>query len=181
MVDLGTQERKPFQGQVKAPARAMMLFFEFPEILHKFKEDSPEEPMVKSMQFPFFSDEKSKLAKFCLSWLSKAVPQVDFSDLPGEAASITIAHQVSEANGKTYDNVTSIAPVSPKLLKMMPARVNKTMLFSIQIHGFDSDEFNQLYPWVQEVVKKSEEYQKWESNQRPVASDNYPADDDIPF
>lgn len=165
VVDLGTQERKPYMGKPKDPARAVALFFEFPEVLHKFKDDEPEAPMIKSQQFTFFTDEKSSLYKFLMPWLGKKVQDVDFDALPGEPASITITHQVSEKDGKEYDNITAIGPVSPKLIKMMPARHNKTMLFSIQLHGFGSPEFDSLYPWLKEKLKKSPEYQQWEQAQ----------------
>jgi hypothetical protein len=185
VIDAGTQERKPFKGVPKDPRRALFIFFEFTEILRQFKDDGPLEPMIKNQRYVYFTDEKSSLAKLCAAWLSKSVADVDFSSLFETPASITIKHEVSEANGKTYDNMTTIAPMSEKLVPLMPKMYNKPMNFSIQLHGFDSPEFRALYPWLQEVIQASPEYKSYlagleKGSQSP---DDVPFDvpDDVPF
>jgi hypothetical protein len=160
-VDLGTQERKPFKGVAKDPQRALILFFEFTEELRQFKDDGPMEPMVKSQKYSYFTDEKSALAKLCASWLGKKVSEVDFEKLAGTPASISIVHEKSETDGKTYDNMGAIAPLSEKLVPLMPKMYNAPMNFSITEHGFESKEFEKLYEWVKETIKKSAEYKEY--------------------
>lgn len=161
VVDAGTQERKPFKGVAKAPCRQIILFFEFPDCRAKFKEDGPEEPKVKSQKYAYFTDEKSSLAKLCKSWLGKKVQEVNFETLAGTPASITISHDVSESNGKTYDNMANIAPLSEKLIPLMTPQYNENMYFSILQDGFDSPKFEKLYDWVKKVIMESAEYKEY--------------------
>jgi hypothetical protein len=161
VVDAGTQERKPYMGKPKTPARQIILFFEFPDIRARFKEDGPEEPRVKNQKFAYFTDEKSSLAKLCKSWLGKKVQDVEFDKLAGTPASITISHDVSETNGKTYDNISSIAPLSTKLIPLMTPQYNENMNFSIMQDGFDSPKFDKLYEWVKEMIMESAEYKEY--------------------
>jgi len=187
VVDLGTQERKPYMGKPKDPARALMLFFEFTEQLRQFKDEGPMEPMVKNMKYTFFTDEKSSLAKACLGWLGKKVQDVDFDNLAGTPASITIKHEVSQTNGKTYDNMTTIAPLSEKLVPLMPPMANPKLNFSIMEHGFDSKEFQAMltgrYEWVAKIIMESKEYQEYMNGPKGQAASNNKAitEDDIPF
>jgi len=165
VVDLGTHERKPFKGAPKSPARAMRLFFEFTEQLRKFKEDGPDEPMVKNQKFNYFTGETSALYALCASWLGKKVTDTDFSKLPGTPASITISHDVSESDGKTYDNMSIIAPLSAKLIPLMPKMYNPALTFSIMQDGFDSDKFKAMcegrYAWVSKIIMESAEYKEY--------------------
>jgi hypothetical protein len=178
VVDLGTQERKPYMGKPKDPQRALVIFFEFTEELRQFKEDGPMEPMVKSQKYSYFTDEKSALAKLCASWLGKKVSEVDFEKLAGTPASISIVHEKGE-DGKVYDNMGAIAPLSEKLVPLMPPMHNPPMNFSINEHGFESKEFEKLYEWVKETIKKSAEYKEYLNG--PHGSPTEAAADDIPF
>lgn len=175
VVDTGTQERKPFKGVAKPPCRQIILFFEFPDCRAKFKEDGPEEPRVKSQKYAYFTDEKSSLAKLCKSWLGKKVQEVDFDKLAGTPASITVSHDVSESNGKTYDNMANIAPLSEKLVPLMTPQTNENMYFSILQDGFDSPKFEKLYDWVKKVIMESAEYKEYLAG--PKTSD----DENLPF
>lgn len=161
VIDLGTQKRPAYLGKPKDPARSLMLLFEFTEVLREFKEGEPPAPAVKNVRYSYFTDEKSGLAKMCNSWLAKPVAEVDFDKLAGTPASVTISHDVSKANGKTYDNITLVAPLSEKLIPLMPPMHNPITNFSIEEHGFDSDNFKNLYEWIQDIIKESEEYQKY--------------------
>lgn len=176
VVDAGTQERKPYLGVPKSPVRQVIIFFEFPDCRAKFKEDGPEEPRVKSQKYAYYTDEKSSLAKLCKSWLGKDVKDVDFANLAGTPASITIAHEVSKTNGKTYDNMTNIAPLSEKLIPLMTPQYNENMNFSILQDGFTSQKFEKLYGWVKEVISESAEYKEYLSGPKMHETDDMPFD-----
>lgn len=183
IVDCGTQERKPYLGKPKDPARALLIFFEFPDLLRQFKEDAPLEPMVKSQQYTYFTDEKSSLAKLVKSWLGKKVEEVDFAALAGTPASITIAHAPSSTDpSKIYDNMTAITAASPKLIPLMTPMHNKPMNFSIDEDGFDSPKFEALYPWVKDKISKSLEYQEYLNGpKRPAPQEPLVDTEDAPF
>jgi hypothetical protein len=186
VVDMGTQERKPYKGTPKEPQRALMMFFEFTEQLRQFKDEGPMEPMVKSHRMSYFTDEKSTLAKLCMAWLGKKVADVDFGALAGQPASITIAHEASATDAtKIYDNMTVISPLSEKLVPLMPPMHNKPMNFSITVHGFDSQEFKDLYPWVRTEIEKSAEYKEFingpENLDAAMGHEGDPPADDLPF
>lgn len=180
IVDLGTQERKPYMGVPKEPCRHIMLFFEFVDERRSFKDGADPEPMIKSQKYAYFTDEKSSLAKLCKAWLSKSVQDVAFGSLAGTPAQITIAHQKSDTDGKVYDNMTAISELSPKLVPLMTPQFNENMYFSITQDGFDSEKFGKLYPWVQKVIKESAEYEAYTDKIEP-AEDTPFDDSQIPF
>ena len=172
-VDLGTQERKPYMGKEKSPARKIMLYFEFPDIRSRFKEDGPEEPRVKSQSFTYFTSENSALTALCKAWLGKNVKDVDFGTLAGTPASITIAHEPAKADPtKIYDNMVSITALSPKLVPLMTPQYNENMNFSILQDGFDSPKFEKLYDWVKKIIMESAEYKEYLSGPKMPNDEN---------
>lgn len=180
VVDLGTQKQRPFKGEPKADQREICIYWEFPEHMQVFDEKIGEEPMKKFFIAPFFTDPKSNLAKLCASWLG-GIEGVDFGKLPGTPASITIAHEPSKSDPtKIYDNMKSVAPVSPKLLAVMSPRITPDMTFSIGEDGFDSPKFAALYPWLKKKIMESPEYQEYANGLPADAPTHGVKEEDIP-
>ena len=178
VVDRGTHDRKPYQGKARPPVQQIQIMFELTEVKRVFKEENGEEPCVGGIKFNMSFHEQSDLVKILTPWIGDP-EEYGLENIVGHPAQITIKHNVGN-DGKTYDNIESIAPMSPKLIGQMPPRHNKDMVFDIATHGFDSKEFAGLYPWLQNVIKDSYEYKQASDNamltEPPMADDS-----EIPF
>lgn len=175
VVDRGTHDRKPWQGKERPPVQQIQIMFELTEVKRVFKEENGEEPCVTGMKFNLSFHENSDLVAKLTPWVGD-LEEFGLENIIGYPAQLTIKHNAG-ADGKIYDNIVSIAPMSPKLIGQMPPRHNKDMVFDIATHGFDSQEFAGLYPWLQNIIKESYEYKQANgSASEPTVTD----EDDIP-
>lgn len=179
VVDLGTQETE-YEGVVKYQ-RKLKFFFELPEFQITYEKDGVEvtAPQVINIEFTNSGSPKGKLKPAMEAWVGKPIEQIDFiADCVGRPASLSIVHKVSK-KGSTYANIASITALSPKLIAMLAPQHNKDMHFDIDVDEFDSDNFKNLYKWVQEDIMKSEEYKEYVE----LKQQNRPAGlpEDIPF
>jgi hypothetical protein len=161
VVDYGTHENE-YEGEVKLQ-RKIKFFFELHEHPITYTKDEVEvtAPQVINVEFTLSASPKGKLKPAVEAWTGKSIDTIDIiNDLIGLPASITVAHQTSK-KGTTYAKIIAIAPLSEKLVKLMPEQFNPSMGFSIEENGFDSPEFSALYNWVQEDIKKSVEYREY--------------------
>ena len=73
--------------------------------------------IVRSKPMKISGHEKSALVKFVTTWLGEA-PKTGFdtTSLFGKGAQLTVTHTIA-ANGKTYANISAIAPVMEGLEK----------------------------------------------------------------
>ena len=161
LVDLGTHPRPDYLGKPKSPAQKIMFFFEFPELKKVFKEENGEEPMVKHTEFTFIFGDNSNLVKTLKPWIGD--PQLfDLARCIGMPAQVKIVHtQGKKDPSKTYDNIETVAEMSPKLIKMLEKQHNPNMVFNIDEHGFDSKEFSALYEWLKKIIMESLEYKEY--------------------
>ena len=178
VVDRGTHDRKPWQGKERPPVQQIQIMFELTEVKRVFKEENGEEPCVTGMKFNLSFNENSDLVAKLTPWVGD-LETFGLENIVGHPAQLTIKHNAG-ADGKIYDNIVSIAPMSPKLIGQMPPRHNKVMVFDIATHGFDSKEFAGLYPWLQNIIKESYEY-KQADNSVEEPAEPVVGDDDIPF
>jgi hypothetical protein len=77
----------------------------------------------------------------------------------------------NEYKGKTYPNISGLSQI-PSQLKEFPKGVNPCVMFDL--NKYNQKEFSELWPWVQDLIKKSAEMQ----NSKPV---NVIEDDEVPF
>lgn len=179
LIDLGTHERKPFKGKEKPPARQIMIFFEFPDVRKVFKEENGEQPFVRNLKLNLFFGDTSAMYKMLKPWIGD-LESFDFPKMVGMPAQVTIEH-ATDSDDKTWDNIISIAQILPKNVPNMTPLTTPTMLFNIEDHGFDSDEFkaldNFMGGWVKKEIMKSLEYQEYINGPTTHTDDA----DDLPF
>jgi len=176
VIDSGTQEQRPYLGTPKPPAPEIMLSFEFPKELRVFTEEKGEQPMVKSVTYRNFWTDKASLYKLIKGWIG-AADDFDFEMIVGKPCQVTISHDVSESNSKTYDNLGNVTAPIEEMLPVWPKMISTPVLFSIEEDGFDSQKFKDLPKWVQEKLQKSEEYAAFVAQGGGSVID----EEDIPF
>jgi len=92
-----------------------------------FKEENGPQPMVLSKDFTLSMHEKSTLRKFLGDWRGKAftdeeAKSFDITKLLGAECQISVSHQVSDKDGKTYANVKSaVMPPPGQPAPLIPA------------------------------------------------------------
>jgi hypothetical protein len=181
LVDLGTHPRPDYLGKKKDPAQKIRLYFEFTELRKVFKEENGEEPSIKYVDFNFVFGDNSNLTKVLKPWIGN--PETfDLEKLIGMPCMVKIEHEPGKKDpSKIYDNITAITEMSDKLKKLMPKRHNKDMIFNIDEHGFESKQYEKLYPGAKKKIVESLEYKEYESgpaSEEPLFDS---APDDIPF
>lgn len=154
IADLGTQDRPPYQGQEKQPCHQLIIGWELTNTLM-----STGEPFVISKRYNVFSAENSKFRKDIESWAGRGFADEEFRQINilnflNTGCLINIRHEVSKGNGKTYTNVDSVTPLMQGMEK--PGPFNPLVVYDLDEHSEET--FNQLYPWIQEIVKQSPEY-----------------------
>jgi len=178
VVDCGTQAQRPYLGKEKPPAPEIMITFEFPKELRVFTEEKGEQPMVKTVTYRNFWTEKAALYKLIKGWLG-SLDDFDFSMIVGKPCQVSITHDVSESNGKTYDNLGNVTAPIEEMLAIWPKPISKPFMFSIEEDGFDSQAFKDLPNWMQEKIQKSEEFIKY--NGGKPAGEPEEHEEDLPF
>lgn len=111
VVDLGVQERKPFQGKPKDPARQVSVTFELPN--DKFEYNGEMVPArISPKIFNVSMDPKSALFKFMQSVDPSNSKDGDLEQYPNTPCLVTIVHNTVKVDGqdRTYANVTGVMP-----------------------------------------------------------------------
>lgn len=183
VVDLGTQAVE-WQGEKKLQ-RKVAIAWELPDEM--VETDRGSFPATIQNRYTFSSHEKAKLRHDLESWRGRAFTDdeldpanpkcFDIRNLLGKACQINVVHQTK--NDKTYANIASIVP-KPKGFAEPPTS-NRHVYFSMD-GDFDRATFAALPEWMQEMIKKSPEYQR--ANASSPSPGDYTGgipDDDIPF
>jgi hypothetical protein len=161
MVHIGTSE-EDVQGQKKMQNK-VRITWELPTELKVFKEENGEQPHVVSKDFTLSMHEKSSLRKFLQTWRGKEFTEneakaFDITALLGKECMLSIIHKTSKT-GKVY---VDIAGVSTLIKGMVcPPQINPSYEFSVA--DFDIVKFNAMPTWLQDKIKKTEEYKKVEN------------------
>lgn len=165
VVDLGTQA--PLNPAYK-PAHKLLFLWEIPEERIKYSKDGKdmEGPRVISREFnvSLGSDTKpTKLRTFLEGWRGRKFTEAelggfDIKNIIGANCLLNVTHTAK--GDKTYANAESANPLMKGMVKKNPE--TETIYFDLS--GFTSAEevmFPDSMPaWIQEKIKKSEEYQK---------------------
>jgi hypothetical protein len=108
-----------------------------------------EQPFKVSMH------EKAALRKFIEAWFGKKFKEdsdaynFDFSKLIGYCAQLSM-----EINDAGYSNIVTIGPLHKSV--KMPPQSNDSINFGTE--DINGPEWDKLYPWIQNIVKESNEY-----------------------
>lgn len=160
VIDLWTQTT--IRQGVEKEKRKVRIMFEFPTELTVFKEENWEEPYVLSSEYTLSLSENWNLRPALESWRGKKFTDEELSWFDIEKLLWVPAYiQVlqDEKDWKTYSNINQILWL-PKWLEI-PAQINESKYFNTE--EFDIETFNKLPAFIQEKIKKSKEYQKFDT------------------
>jgi hypothetical protein len=133
-------------------------------------------PMVINKKYTFSMNEAAKLRLDIESWKGKKLVKgvdlpFDMKSMLDKWAMVNVVH--NDWNGKTYANLNSLSQVPSMIVKAgFPKTFNENVLFDLS--KFTQESFDKLWPWVQDIIKKSAEW----SNK---VDHNPLVDDDVPF
>lgn len=147
-------------------------------------------PLVISANYTLSLSEKATLRAVLESWRGKPftlqeLSGFDITAVLGHWCMVTIAHETSQKNQKTYANVKSVAPV-PAVIKKngLPEGVNKVCSLSLDPATFDQALFDSLSDGIKKKIMESPEYKKLGAPSIKIekpATDLTTMDDDVPF
>jgi len=172
IIDLGTHTTE-FEGVVNQQHKIMVTFE-----LHGEDSNGPllidGKPLVVNKRYTLSLHEKSTLRGDLEAWRGKKLAaeelkSFDLAKLLDKWAMVNVIH--NEYKGKTYSNISGLSQI-PSQLKEFPQGVNPCVMFDL--NKYTQKEFSELWPWVQDLIKKSAEMQ----NSKPV---NVIEDDEVPF
>jgi len=183
VVDLGTQE-----SQFGAKAQILLGF----ELAEERTKDG--RPFQITRRYGFSADRRSAFRGDLEAWFGRALTADDFGKLDlgtllGKTALLGIRHDSKD--GRTYANISTVM----KPPKGTPDRMSPdtgAVAFSLSDRPFAQGDFDALPTWIQDLVKRSPEYQ---AAVRPIEGSNLTeqlrnklgsasvaiADDDVPF
>jgi len=152
IIDLGTQETT-WQGQVSYKAKVMLMW----ELPKRLMDDG--RPFSIHKEYTLSLSDKANLRKDIEQWMGTALKDedtysFDITWLLGNTALINVGHKENENSGKTYANITSLMPV-PDGMDVPPA-VNEPFVFNLD--QYSPEVFNKLPQWVQDKIKKCNEW-----------------------
>jgi hypothetical protein len=190
VADLGTQDTT-FKGTPKK-AHKVLLAWELAEKM------SDGRPFAISSRYTLSLFDQAILRQHLESWRGRSFTEAelegfDVKNVLGAYCLLSIVH--NKDGDKTYANVKGIMPVPKGMEK--PAPVNKDVYFDV-----DTGDLNTIPEWVQNVVKKSDEYKArmggngskpagkfddmeddrpWDANDEAAAASREAKGQDVPF
>jgi hypothetical protein len=172
LIDLGTHHGE-YQGK---PTARNQVFIEF-ELPTELMDDG--RPYTVGRFFTNSLSEKSNLRPLLESWRGKAftieeLMKFDLENILGAPALITIVHESKD--GKTKAKIAGVAKL-PKGFECPPKTVKPQAFW---IEEWNSEIFDGLSDFFQDMIKKSDEYKERMTPQTPGTHPD-PLDDDIPF
>ena len=146
VVDLGTQDTT-FKGTPKKTHK-ILLVWELAEMMEDGR------PFAISSRYTLSLFDQAILRQHLESWRGRGFTDeelagFDVKNVLGAYCMLSIVH--NKEGDKTYANVKGIMPVPRGMEK--PAAVNKNIYFDVDI-----GDINTLPEWIQNVVKKSDEW-----------------------
>jgi hypothetical protein len=180
VIDLGTQDSS-YKGEPKK-TRLIMIAWELPD---ERMEDG--RPFMVSRRFTYSASENSHLRKALESWRGKAFTSEEIAgfDLSKMLKATALLSLSTEENaGKTYQNILTIS----QPLKGQPRTKdteNEAFCFAMAEGMFNMANFAKLHEKLQEIIKKSPEFQAMSKGQpasaASSASQEEMFEDEIPF
>lgn len=190
LIDEGTQESS-FANEKKL-IHKIKLCFELPEALHTFDEDKGPQPFMVSKEFTVSVGKKSNMRPFLEGWLGRELTAAeekdgfDFSSLfaaPVKGCGMmNVIHKTDRKDAAIkYANIGSMSPM-PQGSSMKKA-INPIIDYAIGAPN-QWEEFEKIYPALQEKIKKSPEWQSeaakanYSGTTAAVAAGEEPEDED---
>lgn len=172
VADLGTQDTT-YKGTPKK-AHKILIAWELAQSMDDGR------PFAISSRYTLSLFEQAILRQHLESWRGRSFTDdelagFDVKNVLGKYCLLSIVH--NKDGDKTYANVKGVMPVPKGMDKFVP--VNKDVYFDI-----DTGDISALPEWVQNVVKKSDE---WRAKESPAAGQKANGnkfddmEDDIPF
>lgn len=166
VVHLGVVERE-FEGHKKMQDK-IMLFFELPNTSHVFKEENGPEPFVVSQEYTFSmgmnKGKPSNLRKMLEGWRGEPfsaddAKKFDILTLLTAPCQLNLVKKTSK-NGKDRIEIYSVSQVMDGV--QIPAMKTVPYAFTYpdttKGEQFNTEVFSKLPSWIQEEIKKSEQY-----------------------
>lgn len=166
VIDLGTQ-MESYMGQEPKASHKVILIFEIPKFMHVFEEEKGPQPLVVSQEYTFIASDKSKLAKVMKAWGSlKEMPKtLNLKKYLGKYCTVTVENKEVTKNGNTntYSSIAdggrSISPVMEEMKGSLPQACNPDVWLEMDMNTpFDWATFGKIPKWIQEKMKKSQEW-----------------------
>ncbi len=157
--DLGTQDVQ-YPGKPPSSQRQLLITWELPEVRLKYEDDGKEydKPKVISTTYTFSLFKGANLFKHLMSWIGSIGDDFDFESLIGLNCMLSIVHQESKSNGKTYDRVAGVMQMPTGMPISAPE--NPVIFYSIQDHGLEYPvelTGNERMSWLLDKIKASPE------------------------
>ena len=151
IIDLGLQE-KTWQGETKLKPEIILIF----ETAERMQD---ERPFTVNRRFTKFTTDKANFAKFLIDW---GVVQKDALDsltvdmfLNKTCLLSVTATPSNDTPNRIFNNIQTVMPL-PKGMEIQEAE-NPVFEFSIKEIG-DEEKMKKIWPWIQKIIKKSQEY-----------------------
>jgi len=179
VVDLGTQNSS-YMGKPKK-AHKILIAWELPNELIT-EGDFAGKPFALYSRYTLSLFDQALLRQHLESWRGRAFTEpelagFDVKNVLGAYCMVSVVHNTE--GDKTYANVKGVMPLPKGTPK--PAPVNEAVYFDV-----DTSDLSVIPEWIQNVVKKSDEWIMRSSQQHPEKPKGpgggvAEMDDDIPF
>lgn len=166
VVDLGTQYSEAF----KKSDHKVMIIFEIPSVTVEV--DGEIKPRWLSQQYSVSLNEKSNLYKTLTSWRGRALTAeelsmgFDISAMIGQGCMIQITVEEGSDGGQ-YNKLNSVIGLPAGV--PVPQLQNPAIKFDMD--AWDDEVFKSMPDWIQDKVRKSQEYEEMHAEVKRVAFD----------
>lgn len=165
MVHVGTREYE-YNGEPKKK-NSIWIYFELPNEVRVFDKDKGEQPMSINIEYNLTYYEAAKLFKHVNTWRGKTLTSQEIDDfeidtLIGEPCMLSVTHNTSKNNGKTYANITGVSAL-PKGFEC-PEQVNESFIWDYDTN-FDLVALNNFPQFFINMIKSTPE---WDAKQNEL-------------
>lgn len=178
-VDLGLQESKgKYAGKIQ---HRIYLRWQIPSLRLEYEKDGEviDGPMSIGSQYTLSLHEKAKLRKVLQQWRGRAFTDqelkgFDVTTVVGVPCLVSVSHSPKEGGG-VYANVDAVMKLPPQM--EAPVLETGTLIYDKDSQGT----FDDLRPWLQELIKNQKTPQEADKANDPDAWRNELEDSDVPF
>lgn len=157
VLDLGTQEQRPYQGEEKPPAHEVMVTYEFLDEFCKDEsgDDLLDKPRWLSETFPLRSLD-ADLAKSTKRYKALDPDEKfggDFTQLVDTPCTVVVVANPGKGKNadKVYNNIQGVSAMRPRDAQKAPELVNPPKVFVLDEP--DLEVFQSLPQWLQDKIK----------------------------
>ena len=169
MIHVGTNQYE-YNGDLKTK-NSIRVSFELPTEMRTFKQDKGEQPLSIDIEYNLTFYEAAKLFKHVNSWRGKTLTPQEIDDfeidsLIGEPCMLSVTHNVSPKNGKTYANITGVSAM-PKGIEA-PEQINESFIWDYDTN-FSVEAFSEFPNWIQDKITVTPD---WAAKQNDLIDSN---------